>query len=129
MPGASDAEAPGDGDAQAASPSAAGYDEQMRALVEVYTRRLAGYAARMTQLVSDLAAMPESDRAAALEEMLYIAHKLAGSAPTFGFPEIAEVAVRCEEVLHRAVADDNASTDLVATGAGKLIAAISVAIE
>lgn len=64
---------------------------------------------KITVLKSKLAELPQGPSSAALEELKSAVHKLAGSAGSYGFPEIANLARNIEAVIK---SDDSSTVEL-----------------
>lgn len=66
----------------------------------------------LSRLRDDLCALqhPPSDEEGAEKERL-IVHRLAGAAAMFGFPELGEIAGRCDDILFEAGAIDRTLRD------------------
>ena len=75
----------------------------------------------MNEQIDTIRSGDAAGREAAIDEMLFVAHQLAGSAPTFGFDEIGSVAANVEESLNAAHAGDDRARETIVSRATKLV--------
>jgi HPt (histidine-containing phosphotransfer) domain-containing protein len=108
-------------DRQPCGPAANTLDEKIRAIVENFAQRFDGYVVALSEQIGIIRSGDMAGREAAIEEMLFVAHQLAGSAPTFGFDEIGSVAANVEESLNAAHAGDDRAMETIVSRATKLV--------
>jgi HPt (histidine-containing phosphotransfer) domain-containing protein len=90
---------PVNGPPHAASPSASNADALLRECRAEFLGSLDGYLEQLRQHMSSA-----FDREGGKPALAQVVHKLAGTAKTFGFPDISDAARRAEEALRRELA-------------------------
>ncbi|WP_369601536.1 Hpt domain-containing protein [Hahella sp. SMD15-11] len=96
-------------------------EEKLAALSRDYLRNLSG---RLDDLNEHWQCLTQARRQDALRDAMIVAHSIAGSAQTFGFPDVS-VAARELELAFRAIEEQGLILPLPSHQAGQLEALIS----
>ncbi len=91
------------------------FDSRLDALRARFAERCGGHAAELDEWVARAGTAPDDSR----EAIRAVAHRLAGTAGTFGFAEIGEIAGRLEHLC-----EDSSRLEAVAAACAELQAAL-----